>query len=54
MKQYFIDRFKEPSTWRGVVLVITAFVTALTPEQKEAIIAIGVFLSGALGIATKD
>ena len=47
--QYLLDRAKEPSTWRGLVLIITSFGIALRPEQIEAI-----SFAGLLGAATKD
>ena len=53
-KQYLLDRAKEPSTWRGLVLILTAFGTALSPDQKEAIVAGGLGLAGLLGALTKD
>ena len=35
--QWFIDRLKEPSTWKGFISLITAGgVFALTPEQNDA------------------
>jgi hypothetical protein len=55
MKDYFLSRLKEPSTWRSAIWVATSFgLIALQGEQKEAIIALGMALSGAVGIATPD
>ena len=53
-KQYLLDRLKEPSTWRGLVLVVTSCGIALRPEQIEAINFIGLFVAGFLGAATRD
>lgn len=53
-KQYIIDRLAEPSTWRGLVLVITAFGVKINPEQIEAIVFVGLFIAGMLGAVTKD
>ena len=53
-KQYVIDRMKEPSTWRGLVLILTSFGIAMKPEQIEAISFAGLFIAGLLGAATGD
>lgn len=53
-KQYLLDRMKEPSTWRGLVLVVTSCGIALKPDQIEAISFIGLFIAGLLGAATPD
>lgn len=54
MKQYIIDRLKEPSTWRGLVLIATALGAKLSPDQTEAIILIGIGITGLIGVATGD
>ena len=54
MKDYILARLKEPSTWRGIVLAITAFGVSLSPEQVESIITVGLLLTGILGIGTSD
>lgn len=53
MKQYIIDRLKEPSTWRGIVLVATALGATLTPEQAEAIVVAGIGITGLIGACSK-
>lgn len=53
-KQYLLDRMKEPSTWRGLVLVATSCGIALKPDQVEAISFAGLFIAGFLGAATPD
>ena len=52
--QYLLDRAKEPSTWRGLVLIITSCGIAIGPEQIEAISFAGLFVAGLIGAATKD
>jgi hypothetical protein len=52
--QYLKDRMKEPSTWRGLALCLTAFGVAMTPEQIAAITVVGLFISGLIGAATPD
>ena len=54
MKQYILERAKEPSTWRGLVLVLTAAGVPLAPGMSEAIISIGLALAGLIGAATPD
>lgn len=54
MKNYIITRFKEPSTYRGIVMCLTSFGIFISPEQIEAITFIGLFIVGVLGAATPD
>ena len=42
--EYIIARLSEPSTWRGIVWLITAFGVAIDPAQQEGIIAFGMAL----------
>jgi hypothetical protein len=51
---YLLDRLKEPSTWRGFILIATAFGFELSPEKQEAILFIGLFCTGFVGIVTPD
>jgi hypothetical protein len=54
MKEYIHDRLQEPSTWRGMVLICTAFGVPIAPQMAEAIITIGLALSGGIGVLTSD
>ena len=54
MKDYFLARLREPSTWRGLVLLATSFGMTLKPEQSYAIMTLGMALAGATGVVTKD
>lgn len=47
MKQFFLNRLKEPSTWAGLMLVAGAFGLNLTVEQQYAIQFLGMALMGA-------
>ena len=47
---YIIERLKEPSTWRGIIWIVTACGFVLEPEQKEAIATAGMALVGAISI----
>ena len=51
---YILGRLSEPSTWRGIIWIATAFGLALSPDQKEAIATAGMALVGAIGVFTKD
>jgi len=54
MKSYILARAKEPSTWRGFMLLLTAIGVPVAPELANAIITIGLAITGAIGIATAD
>lgn len=54
MKDYILSRIHESSTWRGIVLLLTAAGVALTPDQGEAIVAAGLALAGVLGAFLPD
>jgi len=51
---YLHERLKEASTWRGIMLVATAAGAKISPEMSEAIITLGVALTGIIGIVTSD
>lgn len=54
MRDYLISRAAEPSTWRGIVMLLTAAGVALDAAKTEAIIALGMALAGALGAFLPD
>lgn len=55
MKDFFLARLREPSSWRAAIWVGTSFgLVAFKGEQAEAIIALGMALSGAIGLVTPD
>ena len=51
---YLIARCKESSTWRGLVLIATACGAALSTDQQEAIVSVGLLVAGIIGAATVD
>lgn len=53
MKQYILDRAKEPSTWRGFVLFLTAVGVPVAPELQTAIVSAGLGIAGLIGVVTK-
>lgn len=52
--KYILERLKEPSSWRGLVLIATAFGVTLNPDLVSAIIAVGTGLAGVIGFVFKD
>jgi hypothetical protein len=54
MKTYFLNRLKEPSTWRGLIMVATAYGMHLSPEQAYAIASLGMALAGGVGAAAPE
>lgn len=53
-KRIGID-FREPSTWRGLVLLATSLgVLHLTTEQVDAVVAAGMAIAGLIGAFVKD
>jgi len=51
---YVIDRLKENSTWRGLIMVATALGLKVDPSQSEAIIAAGLALVGLINVFRKS
>ena len=51
---FALARAREPSTWRGIVMLIAGSWAMAHREQAEAIIALGVTLAGLLGAFTAD
>lgn len=54
MKDYIIARAKEPSTWRGLILLLTSAGISVAPELATFIVAAGTGIAGILGIVTAD
>lgn len=51
---FLLERLQEPSTWRGLIWLITAFGFALDPDQREAIVTTGMSLVGLIGVFTSE
>ena len=47
---YLVEKLKEPSTWKGIIWIITAFGLVMSQEEKEAIAAFGMTLAGLIGV----
>lgn len=54
IKDYLVKRLSEPSTWRGIILLLTSCGASIEPTQAESIIFIGLFVAGLLGALTPD
>ena len=54
MKPWLLARLREPSTWRGLVWILTVSGVLLTTEQAEAIMLAGMALAGLLGVFLND
>jgi hypothetical protein len=48
-----IERLSENSTWRGLILVVTALGLRLEPELQNQIVAAGLSLVGLINIVRK-
>lgn len=54
MKHYVLSRAKEPSTWRGLTLILTALGVNIAPELAQAITSAGIGIAGIVGFAFPD
>lgn len=51
---WVLARLREPSSWRGIIWLLTVFGLALKPDQAEAIVTAGMALAGLLGVFLSD
>lgn len=54
LKLYVVNRAKEASTWRGIIMLLTAVGLKITPEMADAIISVGIAVAGLVGILLPD
>jgi len=45
---------KQPSTWKGLISIATAFGVALNPDQIAAIVTLGVGVVGVIQVFTDE
>ncbi len=45
---------KEPSTWRGIVMLTTGFSAANEPERADAYVTFGLIVVGFIGVVARD
>ena len=53
-KAFLLESLKEPSTWRGIILLVTACGVPVAPAMGEQIIAVGMAAAGLVGVFTMD
>ena len=53
-RDYMIERLKEPSTWRGIILLLTAAGVPVAPALADQIVAVGMAAAGLVGIFSAD
>lgn len=51
---YILARLREPSTWRGLVLLATAIGAHLSDAQVDAVVEFGLGLAGLIGAVLPD
>jgi len=51
---WILARLREPSSWRGIAWLLTAFGLSLSPDQADAIVRAGMALAGLLGVFLSD
>ena len=54
MKAYILARAKEPSTWRGFILLLTAIGVPIAPAMADAIVSAGLAIAGMIGVIAPD
>lgn len=50
---YLNERLKEPSTWRGLIMIATALGVNISPDLQNAIVSTGLLVAGVVGTITK-
>lgn len=53
MFPYLLERAKEPSSWRGAIMLLTVAGVGVSPELTDAIITAGIGAAGLLGVISK-
>lgn len=52
--KFITSRLSEASSWRGIFLLLTAAGVTLRPELQVAITAVGLALTGLVGVVAPD
>ena len=50
---WVVEQLKQPSTWRGMVMLITSAGVALNPDLMEQIVVAGTGVAGVIGVLFK-
>lgn len=51
---YIVERLKEASTWRGIIMLLTSVGVGINPELIAPIVSVGTGLAGLVGVFTAD
>lgn len=54
LMKYLIDRLSEPSTWRGIISLLTLAGIKFAPEQAESVVTAGISVYSAINIFRKE
>jgi hypothetical protein len=54
MKALLLQRMQEPSTWRGLVMIVTSLGIAINPALIAPLIAAGTGIAGLVGVFAAD
>jgi hypothetical protein len=54
MKDWISKRLKEPSTWRGMVWLLSVAGITISPEVTDAIAVLGLALAGLLDVVIRE
>lgn len=54
LADYALNRMKEASTWRGIVVAATGFGIQINPDMIEPIVSVGLAIAGLIGVLFKD
>jgi hypothetical protein len=52
--KFLLARLSEVSTWKGIFLILTAAGATLRPEMQAAITAVGLSITGLIGVLAPD
>lgn len=52
--KYLLDRLSEPSTWRGIISLLTALGVKLRPDLTDAIVSAGLGAMGVINVVRKE
>lgn len=51
---YTLNRLREASTWRGLIVLATGLGISMNPDQVAAFTALGMSMAGAAGVLLPD
>lgn len=52
--QFLLDRLKEPSTWKGLTVVLTGLGIGISPDQAAAVASVGAAAFGLIEVFRKE